>query len=78
MNRLFTIAEVAERFGLSPAQVIRKCSTSVAPWPHLRPVARKSSTWCFSEEDIEAIETRIRTRELSSDAWGRTGRRRSA
>ena len=77
MRRLYSIAEVAEHFGLSPKQVITKCSSSVNPWPVMKPIARKSSTWLFSEEDIETIEQRIRTREVSADSWGRTNARAS-
>lgn len=75
MNELFTVEQVAEHFGLSPKQVIAKCSSSVSPWPHMRPISRKSATWRFTEEDIEAIEQRIRNREVAVDSWGRTGRR---
>lgn len=75
MIDLYTIEQVADHFGLSPEQVIRKCSSPTAPWPHLRPVSRKSSTWRFSPEDVEAIEQRIRARMVPVDAWGRTGRR---
>ena len=77
MNEIFTVEEVADHFGLTPEQVIRKCSSSTNPWPHMRPISRKSSTWRFSAEDVETIEQRIRTREVSADSWGRTKARAS-
>lgn len=72
---LHPIEFVMARYGLTREQVIRKCSSSVNPWPHLRPVERKADTWRFSDEDIETIEQRIRVRELAQDSWGRTTRR---
>lgn len=71
-SELHTIEDVAERYGLTRDQVIRKCSSSINPWPHMRPVERKADTWRFSDEDIEAIEQRIRVREIAQDSWGRT------
>lgn len=75
MNELHTIEDVAAHFGLSPEQVVRKCSAPLNPWPHLRPIARKSSTWRFSDQDVADIEARISARMVGTDAWGRTGRR---
>lgn len=75
MKTLHTVEQVADHFGLTPEQVVRKCSSPVNPWPHLRPVSRKSSTWRFSDEDVADIEQRIRTRMVATDSWGRTGRK---
>ncbi|MFI5426105.1 HNH endonuclease signature motif containing protein [Aeromicrobium sp. UC242_57] len=75
MNKLHTIEDVAEHFGLTREQVVRKCSSSISPWPHMRPVSRKADTWRFSDEDIETIEQRIRVRQMAQDSWGRTTRR---
>lgn len=72
---LYPIEFVMERYGLSRRAVIRKCSSSVNAWPHLRPVESDAKTWRFSEEDIEAIEQRIRVREMAQDSWGRTTRK---
>lgn len=77
MRKLYTIVEVAERYGLTRQQVIRKCSSPVAPWPHLRPVERKADTWRFTDDDLEAIEQRIRVREQQPDSWGRTRPRKT-
>lgn len=77
MKRFHTITAVADHFGLEVDQVRRRCSTAVNPWPHIRPVQTKASTWLFTDEDIEAIEQRIRVREISNDPWGRTKSRAS-
>jgi hypothetical protein len=77
MKKLHSISDVAVHFGLDVDQVRRRCSTSVKPWPHIRPVQTKASTWLFTDEDIAAIEQRIRVRETTEDAWGRTRSRAS-
>lgn len=77
MKDLYSMEYVAKRYGLTHKQLVTKCSSSISPWPHMRPSARKSSTWLFSAEDLEAIEQRIRTREVSVDSWGRTKARAS-
>lgn len=79
MKPLHTVAAVGEHFGLTPDQVVRRCAAKRDAWPHLRPDATKSSTWRFTDEDVEEIERRIahRSKVQAVDSWGRTGRKAS-
>lgn len=75
MDRLYSIEDVGERFGLTVQQVARKCSAA-DPWPHLRP-SRASSTWKVTEGDVAEIEARMRGPVAPPpDTWGRTRPRR--
>ena len=75
MKALHTVAEVAAHFGLTEDQVVRRCSDRLGGWPHLRPDATKSSTWRFTDADVEAIEARLAQRPAAADTWGRTGKK---
>lgn len=77
MKPLHTIDAVADHFGLTPDQVVRRCRASLGAWPHMRPNNSDSSTWRFSDEDIELIEARIARRTLDVDSWGRTQKKAS-
>jgi hypothetical protein len=77
MSPLYTIEQIAEHFGLSPEQVVRKCQSPINAWPHLRPIERKSSSWRFTEADVADIEARIASRMVDTDSWGRTGKKAS-
>jgi hypothetical protein len=69
-----TIDAVAERYGLTVAQVVSRCRQSVNSWPHLRPNKHKASTWLFTDADIDAIDERIAQRGPVVDSWGREKR----
>ena len=68
MTPTYTVAEVADRYGMTPDQVNRRCRR--ASWPHIRPNARKSSTWMFTEADIVSIDN-LMHRGVIVDSWGR-------
>ncbi len=74
-----TIADVAARYRMSQAAVLRRCRSKSQPWPHLRPHKGDASTWLFTDEDIAEIDEMLRERGPITDSWGREQRgRRSA
>lgn len=79
MKRLYTVAEVADHFGIEPHKVVRRCQDPMKPWPHLRPTNR-SESWRFTEADIEDIEMRLARRVVevtaAADSWGLSARSR--
>lgn len=68
MNATYTVAEIATRYGMTPDQVIRRCQRN--GWPHIRPNARKSSTWRFTAGDIQSIDNLMHHGAIV-DSWGR-------
>lgn len=70
MKPTYTVAELAARYGLDQASVIRRCRGD-RPWPHLRPNARKATTWRFTEADVEAIDDLMHHGGVLVDSWGR-------
>lgn len=74
MSPTFTVADVAERYGLRPDQVVRRCRDQRRPWPHLRVAKNDATTWRFSDADIEAIDELLRVSGPVVDSWGRERR----
>lgn len=74
MKALHSIDAVADHFGITVDQVARRCAGQNA-WPHIRPDRSDRTTWRFSDEDVEVIETRIARRSQKLDSWGRSQRK---
>lgn len=71
MSPTYSIDEVAERFRLSRADVMRRLRARVNQWPHCRPNKRDASTWYFTDRDIDAIDALLRQAGPAVDSWGR-------
>lgn len=71
MTPAYSIDEVAARYGMTRAQVVRRCRRDTNPWPHLRPNRRDASTWRFTDKDIADIDNLIQQRGPVVDSWGR-------
>lgn len=69
----YTVDQVAERYHLDRAQVIRRCRAA-QPWPHLRVAKNDAATWLFTDEDLEAIDEMLRVTGPVVDSWGRERR----
>lgn len=76
MTPLHALEEVADHFGITPDQVIRRCKSPVNPWPHVKVNQRDASTWRFSDDDVAEIENRLARHRVPVDSWGREQRRR--
>lgn len=70
----YDIAAVGERYGLEPAQVIRRCRDPHHPWPHLRVARNDAKTWLFTDADLDAIDELLRVTGPVVDSWGRERR----
>lgn len=69
-----TLSEVAARYNLNPAQVIRRCRDQRQPWPHLRVAKNDAKTWLFTDADLDVIDDMLRHSGPAVDSWGRERR----